>query len=70
MSGQQSWRCQGRQQHGWFGTGTCASYGAIGGDDGRFRRIVFGVIGNLPAALRSRWEGCCREGWRDARRIC
>jgi hypothetical protein len=62
MSGQQSWQCQGRQQHGWFGSGTCASHGAIGSDDGRFLRIVFGVIGNLPAASRSRWDGRLSRG--------
>ena len=23
MAGNESWMCQGRQEHGWFGDGTC-----------------------------------------------
>ncbi len=52
-----SWEEQGRQQHGWFGHGTSGK-----ADDGRYGRIVYGVIGNLPAAVRSRWDGMMSRG--------
>lgn len=58
MDDDQSWECQGRNELGQFGNGTCNDTD----DDGRFGRIVDGVIGNLPATLRSRWDGMLSRG--------
>ena len=52
-----SWEDQGRQYHMWFGHGTSGKT-----DDARFGRNVFGVIGHLPAASRSRWDGMLSHG--------
>jgi len=36
------WECQGRQEHGWFGHGTCGDI---------VRQAAQGAIGALPAAF-------------------
>ena len=56
MDGRQSWQCQGRQYHGWFGDGTCAD-GALSPDGAedtakaaairRILAVVYGAVGAL-----------------------
>lgn len=53
MSGTQSWQCQGRQQHGWFGDGTCAK---------AVRDAANGSVAPLPPSDRARCERWLRTG--------
>ena len=59
-----SWEDQGRQEHGWFGSGTTAKidkeaggsadsglFGA-GGLDQRIQAVIFGAVGAFPASAR------------------
>jgi len=48
-----SYECQGRQQHGWFGHGTC---------DNRAQRAAYEAVGVLPAADRPRYERWLTQG--------
>lgn len=67
----QTWECQGRQYHGWFGDGTCAD-GALWPDRAedvakaaairRILAVVYGAVGALPAERRRRWEGWLQRG--------
>ena len=57
-----SWEDQGRQSHGWFGTGTASGEAKdiSGGDERlaqRVRAAAYGAIAVLPQALRARAEG-------------
>jgi hypothetical protein len=54
----QGWQCQGRQEHGWFGQGTCAAdAGGAAGEDiaASAQTVLHGVLGHLPAGERARW---------------
>jgi hypothetical protein len=48
-----SWECQGRQQHGWFGSGTC---------DDAIEQAANGAVAALPPADRPRYERWLRGG--------
>lgn len=61
MGANQSWTCEGRQYHGWFGNGTCASQEAEDGrpdlgDLGRIHAVAYGAAASLPPVLRTRFS--------------
>ena len=70
MDGRQSWTCQGRHYHGWFGDGTCddsgRSHGRARVADAEKARLILavinGTVGMLPAPFRGRWERWLRTG--------
>ena len=53
-----TWECQGRQEHGWFGSGTC---GADGRPDAAVAvevlQVAYAAVGHLPAQERGPYEG-------------
>jgi len=68
MSGHESWECQGRQEHGWFGSGTCDTDKVSPSEYQRLRApapgdaiqwmaaVAFGAAGHLPAQFRNRYS--------------
>jgi len=72
MAGQQGWECQGRQEHGQFGTGTCGDTlaepesgagstrtldkSAPAALDKRIEAVIYGAVGHLPRNDRGRYE--------------
>lgn len=75
MDAHESWQCQGRQYHGWFGDGTCAESGlsddrrASAAEMAKARHVLavlYGAVGALPQTLRARWEGWLHRGGADS----
>ncbi len=57
-----SWECQGRQEHGWFGSGTCGG-GADGGiDAAAVAQVAYAAVGFLPVSQRGGYEGWLNRG--------
>ncbi len=61
MGANESWICQGRQYHGWFGTGTCDDHEGggrradLGDAEERIRAVARGAVASLPNAQRTRF---------------
>ena len=53
-----TWECQGRQEHGWFGSGKC---GADGKPDAAVAaevlQVAYAAVGHPPAQERGPYEG-------------
>lgn len=68
MSEHKNWECQGRQEHGWFGTGTCDTGSVETQGDPRLRgpapddpvqrmiAVAHGAIGHLPERDRQQYS--------------
>lgn len=65
------WECQGRREHGWFGSGTCEDPMTGGGAAGRLaadcpgcalRMAAYATIGHLPRGERASFESWLNQG--------
>jgi spore germination cell wall hydrolase CwlJ-like protein len=58
-----SWECQGRQYHGWFGSGTCAdALDAPVLDPATVTDVAYSAFGYLPQNQRRPYESWLRQG--------
>ena len=58
-----TWECQGRQEHGWFGHGTCDGDGNIGAIyPMTVTDVAYTALSYLPTPQRKRYEGWLQNG--------